>query len=519
MLNFFPAIQPWSYLYTDMKSQIPVGTFYLYATHLLPRSVKPNEFWLVTDYFDTITISINDKVMGQLRPRARVQRVFLSLYEPPTPNLIKVENGVDAPVYLKVVVTHVAKEIEVAARELYTVAGRQVEEYADLLSSPWTNFILDYQLPWRSKLPNIRSLRILANKIVGNVLFGPGGSEGYVQDLVTAFSCSTPVVTEPKNPQEWQPDVYQPLTSGYDVAGFDFHVWFTNPCLVKWAAFLKLQQNTKSYDLLKVHEDALTIAPHDTDFYEHHQTNNLRAGCTVLDELISLGCMDGLVAVGILNFKSQPSLCAYAEPFDMVVEAPGIGGRFFDSGPEFDAFPIVTETVTVPAIAPFEAQLAHVPLPLTPGGYGSATLVDLTTSTTLTPVAPPPPPPVTLPASVTVPDTGLLTFDAAEAGNQVRVDYSYTVLLDDIYDIDLLTDYWVGTSTVKRFDFGKCLDGYPTTCVAPENANCCTDAPDVVLMQALDCQSVVVSPVTPNNPLFGGDNPGILMNPYFDLLA
>lgn len=519
MLNFFPALMPWSYLYADMKSQLPVGSFYLYATHLLPRSSKPSEFWLVTDRFETVTVSINGKVMGQLNPKHKVQRVFLSLYEPPAYNQVKIENGVDAPVNLKVATTHVAKEIEVVARELYQYAGRTVENYSNLITSPWSGFLLDYQLPWRQRLPNIRSLRIMSTKMLGNVLFGPGGTNGGVLDLVSAFTSTTPVVTEPKNPFQWQPDVYQPVTSGFDVGGFDFHVWFTNPCLVRWAAFTKLRQNIKTFTFTRIHEDAVTLAPQGTTFYEQHQTNNFKAGCSVLDDLLLLGCMDGIVVAGSLHLLSQPSICAYAEPFDREVERPGVGGRFFDSGPEFDAFPLVSETITVPAGAPFEVQLTHVPLPLVPGGYGAAGLYNLTTLVGLTPVAPPAPPPVTVPASVTVPDTGLLTFDAAEASNQVLVNYNYTVLLDDIYDVDLLTDYWVGTSTVKRFDFGKCLDGYESKCVLPGDANCCTNTPDVVLLQGMDCQSGVVSSVTPNNPLFGGDAPGILMNPYFDLLA
>jgi hypothetical protein len=431
MLNFFPALPPWSYLYADMKSQLPVGSFYLYTTHLLPRSSKPSEFWLVTDRYETVTVSINGKVVGQLNPKSKVQRVYLALYEPPTSNQVRVENGVDAPINLKVVTTHVAKEIEVVARELYQYAGRTVERYSDLISSPWVSFILDYQLPWRQRLPNIRSLRIMSTKMLGNVLFGPGGTNGGVLDLVSAFTSTTPVVTEPKNPAQWQPDVYQPVTSGFDVGGFDFHVWFTNPCLVRWAAFVKLRQNTKTFTFTRIHEDALTLAPLGTTFYEQHLTDNFKAGCSVLDDLLSLGCMDGIVVAGVMHFLSQPSICAYAEPLDLEVVAPGVGGRFFDSGPDFDA-----------------------------------------------PVA-----------------------------------------LDDIYDVDLLTDYWVGTSTVKRFDFGKCLDGYSSGCSLPADANCCTDAPDAVLLQGLDCQSGVVSPVTPNNPLFGGDNPGILMNPYFDLLA
>lgn len=525
MLSFFPAIYPWTYLYTDMKDILPVGSFYSYTNNILPRGANPNEFWLVTDRDDAVIITINGKVVGRLYPRSRVQRIFLGLYDPPAFNDIKVDNGVDAPVYLKVVVTHVAKELEVGARELYAYAGRTVEKYSDLIASPWASFIADYQLPWRKELPNVRSLRMMSVKMIANTLFGKGGGDQGVKDFLSAFTTTTPVVVGPKNPSVWQPSLYQPISSGFDNFGFDIHTWIPNACIVKWAAFLKLRDNVaESFDIYKFSEESIFVAPLGTEyispdspvFFEQHLTPSTGEGCTLLDEILALGCMDNITCAGALKFKSQPAICAYAEPFDRQVERPGIGGRFFDSGPTFDAELSGTETVIVPLVPPYEVQLAHTALVLTGGGYGDVTLYDVTASVALTPEAPPAPP--SGPGFVTAPIDGLLTFDPAEAGHTVRVDYLYTVSLDSIYDIDLMTDYWVETSLVKRFDFGCFLDAYPTQCLLPADTNCCIQAPDTVLLSTLAYDNSVTSPVTPNNPLFGGDVPGLLENPYFNVL-
>lgn len=87
--------------------------------------------------------------------------------------------------------------------------------------------------------------------------------------------------------------------------------------------------------------------------------------------------------------------------------------------------------------------------------------------------------------------------------------------LDGTYDVDLLTNFWVGTSTTKRFDFGICLDSYTTLARDPDEFSCCEDGPDASVFSTMAIDEDTTSAVTPINPLFGGDDPGLLGNPYF----
>jgi len=436
MLEFYPAYVPWTFPAYQMTQSVPAGIFYLHAEYNMPRSTKPSRFLLATDRSDPVNIEINDVDMGTIIPTKDEQSVFLDLFEPPAINFITVSNGVDEPVHLQVVVTYMASVFELIAREEYEVAGRINEKYFNLLTSPWNAFILEYQLPWQStSLPDIRSLRIMSVRMLGNTLFNSSGTQGGVTDFVSAFTATTPVWKGAKNPQLWQPDLYQPVTSADDAYGYEAHIWVPNLCLAKWHAFMRVINNVdNAYALVHGFEDKAVVQAVNADLYEQHLFDNLSPNCTVTALLDYLGCLDNIVVAGRVDLTCEVAICAFATPFDQVVEHPGIGAyQHFDSGTDFD------------------------------GDYGP---------------------------------------------------------FDTIYDVDLLTDYWLGTTTKKSFDFGKCLDGYPTTASQrAEDVNCCMEGPDTVIFTTMGLEDTVTSTVTPNHPIFGGDTPGLLDNPYFDKLA
>lgn len=88
---------------------------------------------------------------------------------------------------------------------------------------------------------------------------------------------------------------------------------------------------------------------------------------------------------------------------------------------------------------------------------------------------------------------------------------------DGIYDVDLLTNFWVGSSTSKRFDYGTCLDSFTTLAQDPNETSCCEEGPDVTLFTTMAIEEATTSAVTPPNILFGGGDPGLLVNPYFGI--
>jgi hypothetical protein len=433
MLNFYPRIYPWTFYADDMTGDIPPGEFYTSAEERLPRTTKPTAFTLHTDRSDPVTIVVNGQTFGTVIPKSELTTVYLRLFDPPSVNYVTAENGVDEPSYSSVATTYMNTLMELAARESYSYAGRTTEKYYRLLTSRWASFILESQLPWRKYLPEIRSMRILAVKSIGMGLFNNPGLQEGVEDYLSAFVQSTPVFKETRNPSVWQPNVIQSVTSGEDVFGFEAHVWIPNLCLGRWLAFSKLFNNLRPYYKMQhFGEGTITLATEDSDVYQTHLFDTLGRGCSVRALLQDLGCMDSIFVTCNVDITSEVTICAYANPMDQIVEAPGIGGQHFDSGTDFD------------------------------GDYG---------------------------------------------------------LFDNTYDVDLLTDYWIGTNLKKTFDFGKCLDVYPTTAVLPGDANCCMSGPDTVELTTLDCAESVVSTVTPNHPIFGGDAPGLLDNPYFDLLV
>lgn len=440
-LDCFPRIYPWSYITDALTEQIPEGRFYLSADQRVPRSSKPTEFTLQTDNSDPVEIIINDVSQGTVIPDKAFQPIYLQLFDPPSLNRIIVRNGVDEPVYMLVASTYMNSGMEMVAREEYEYAGRVIEKHFYLLSSPWTSYIAESVLPWSNKhFPDVRSLRILSVKMAANTLFNNSGTEGGITDMVSAFSSTTPYWKSAENPNVWQPDLYQPVTSADDHAGFECHVWMPNLCVASWLNFVKLVNNARDYyTFTAVSNSAVTVLADGTEnedgigVFEQHLFNSSGSGCSVRKLLEALGCLDSLVVAVSLALTSEVAICVYANPFDTFVESPGIGGNYFDSGLAFD------------------------------GDFGP--------------------------------------FDSS-------------------YDIDGLTDFWIGASTKKAFDFGKCFDSAPNTAsVLPENVNCCIEGPDTVNFNTMALDDTTTSAATPFHPLFGGEDPGLLSNPYFDELA
>ena len=432
MLDFFPIPAAFDDYYQGMVDEVPAGSFYLQAITTLPLSIKKAKFFLITDSAFHVNIYNNNKLVHTHIPRGKLDTVELLLYSAPGLNYITVQNNVDEPVRIIVAATHIAKQYYIYAKELYEFAGSTVDHYNNLIHSVWSSFLVEYQLPWGEILPDVQSMKSFAVKTTANCLYGEYGQEGGVTDLVTGICSSTPVISAPVNPETWQPHLYQPQSSGKDVAGFDFHVWLPNICLTRWLAFITLMNNRDDYEFLDVNENKVVLQKVGSDLPEQHLFDNLNTNCSIRGLLDFLGCMDAIAAAGLVRLWCKAAICAWSTPMDMTVEFPGIGGGFFDSETDFD------------------------------GDYGP---------------------------------------------------------FDTIYDIDLFTDYWVGVSTVKHFDFGACFDTYSSVVKAKENTDCCHEGPDTILLETELIEYSVISPVVPLNPLFGGDASGLLYNPYFGVIS
>lgn len=520
MLRLIPAsyLLPWDYIYTNLLNVVPAGTAYFQQLTVLPYSdVKPTEFLVITDHFVTTKIYLNNQLIGSFVPTSGIFRLSISLNPPPLGNDLVADNGVDEPAIFSCAATTHAGFYEAWAQELYQYLNYTIETYFNAMNSPWATFFVEYQLPWKHLLPDVVELRILAVKLAANCLFGEFGENGGVTDLISSFCLSTPAVIRGTNPELYQPDLFNPTLSGSDATGFEAHVWFMNKCLNRWLAFTTLLGNLDCFVVKRVSEDVVIFQLAGTDLYKQHLFDTTGTDCSVLSLIDFLGCLDRWSVTGDLVLRSYPSFCFFATPFDQVVMPPGIGGTFFDSGVAFDSVLSAAETVVVPAFpGPYTVTLIHhtlVPMPL---GYGDADLFDVTASIVLTPEAPPAPP--SGPGAVTVDPDGTLTFDAAQAGDTVTVQYRYHRTLDGRYDIDVLTDYWVGTG-ITHFDSGGCLDSYGNSHgQAWNNTDCCAQGPTTELLCTTRIECNTTAAVSPINPLFGGVPFGLLANETFNAL-
>jgi hypothetical protein len=432
MLFVIPAsnLNPWDFIYQNLLDEIPAGRAYFQGLEMLPRTGKPQEILIFTDHFVETRVYINNAPVRNFVPASSVTRLKVRLLDPPHANRFAVYNGIDEPALLTVVTSHAAAHFQAWARQLYEFSGYTYEKYWSSMRSPWATFFVEYQLPWKSYLPDVRELRILSVKMAANTLFGEFGSEGGVKDFISAFTVSTPSIVPAKNKPTWQFDLFQPYRSGDDVAGFKCHFWSANVCLSRWAAFITYLDNVDAYRLGTVTEDVVKFYhANDPTKWEQHWFEPTGRECSVSGLVDYLGCMDNVTVSCYVDLASCPTICAWSHPFDSQVEYPGIGAtRFFDSD---------------------------------------------------------------------------LPFDSG-------------VDLDSTYDIDLLTDYWVGASVSNSLDAQSCFDTYNAPVQTLTNSDCCRTGPDTSVFVTTATEVNTTTKEDPHNPLYGGSDLGLLANPAFN---
>lgn len=557
MLDFFPQFSPWDYIYQNMLEDIPAGTFYTQALDMTPRTSGKTQFVLLTDNSDMVRISVNGQEVLRHIPSSQFELIPIDLADPPGASFITASNGIDPQVNIAVASTNIAKHLFVNAREIFEFSGFWTQKIFNLIRSPWTSFLVEYQLPFKDVLPDNRigkSWRAMAVRMSAVTLFNESGTQGGITDLATAFGMSTPVVDVPVNPLIWQPDLYQPQTSGHDVGGFQFHSWYPNLCVNQWSAFSKFINNIDQWSVQVKAEEAIIIKQRDMDdFYQQHLFLTVDdPSCTITGLFDFLGCFDNIVVSGQTFLTGIFGICAWNKPFDEQVENPGLGGEFFDeeetfdtgshNQPDFinevttdDSGGLLSESLTLATEIRTDYN-AH-DLDATPtwhhaagGSYQVTAAIpsDLPTLITfcldlqtqyalhLADVLMHFPDDTTNTLTIVVPSdlptcTSLLNDFKAKFNNHL-IDGHF----DSIYDVDQLTDFWVGISTTLRFDSGGCLDSYSQTIRPTKDTSCCSGSPDGLVFSTLVTEMSVVSPVSPTNPLFGGDDPGLLNNPYFN---
>ena len=314
---------------------------------MVPQGTKPTEFLLFTDRYSdpyssstdkgyTVSIFVNGQLLKTLVPISAITRIKMFLSPPPSPNYITVKNGIDENVNLSVVCSHPSTHLQAMARENYAFMWNLIDRYFAAMRSPWATFFVEYQLPFKELLPDIRELRILSVKMLANSLYGEYGLQGAIPDVISAFSVSTPAIIGSENKELFQPDLFQPVFSGEDVSGFEAHVWFANTCFNHWLAFTTLMNNVDAYSLKQANEDSVIVNLVGTEINQQHLFNTTGPSCSITGLIDSLGCMDNIVATLATHITSRPAICVFANPFDKMVVKPGIGGGHFDSGKLFD---------------------------------------------------------------------------------------------------------------------------------------------------------------------------------------
>ena len=554
-LDFYLAPVLHDYIRDSMSLEIPPGQFYLQdLSDMVPRSALPTPFALETTTASPVDIWINGRLAKTHVPRGERDIISLSLAEPPAVNHIKVENGVDAPVSLTVTATYMTTIMDAMASQLYEVAERVNDKYFNLWTSPWATFVIEWLIPWQQALPDVRSLRSMSLKAAANTMFGEQGTDGGIRDMVSVFTSTTPVVVESANPTLWQPHTHQPYTSADDQLSWDFHVWLPNLCLQRWSALIDYVGNTDTYDFVRFNEDVVLVRQAGTEFYQQLLFDNTGPSCSMRGLLDAAGCMDRLTLAGAMELTAQPSFCVFANPFDMQVELPGIGGEFFDEDVTLDLASHNTPDVTnkLTTVDAFD-QGSAVALATeigtdynahdldgaptwhdAPGGAHQITAVvpiDLTTlrafciDTQTVFLAHQLDATLHSPADTIHVLSYIITVASTLAEvilflNDFKVKYTKHQTsdhFDGLYDIDLLTDYWVGTSTSHRLD-GGCLDVATDIPLLPKDQECCGEGPATNLLSTVCMDLADSASVKPLHPVYGGDDPGYLPDPYFGVL-
>lgn len=471
-LRIIPVTVAYEKFYSDLLASIPAGNQWHRAEVVVPNSFDPTPFIIEGNVGDVVEVYVNDAFVTSLTLTSPSEQIGLNL-EHSKKNFIYVRSAAGSDLTL-VVSANYATLLKGYAEEFFFNVGVKFDDAENQLNSQLSLRSVEHQIDFQEYLPPTRSLRSLAGKMAVRALINESGSTRGVDDIVAAASHTTPlVVPTTVDLSTYEPSVYPVFSGAHDEGGFEFHVWTPNICVGTWAAFIKLMDNVGSdiAELKSVSDEKVSLSylgrreSHDFDFET--------SACSIVN-LLTQDCLPIVVSVALL-VESELAFCVWRYPFDVVVET-SLGRPRLDSRELYtDIFPVgsfsldVTGSVTGFAGAAY-ASLAQNPYSLmlvtTVGSPTSILSASLAGGTDYIVI------PSGIPTrTVIVRYIGAVPFDSG-------------IPLDNVEEADPLSDGWIGTPLVDRFDGGRCLDTMIPETSLYADLDCCFTSPAASLLTA-----------------------------------
>jgi hypothetical protein len=471
-LRIIPVTTAYETLYAELLASIPAGNQWHRADVIVPNSFDPTPFIIEGNVGDVVQIYLNDAFVTSITLTSQAEQVGIRL-EHSKKNFIYVRSAAGSALLL-VVSANYATILKGYAEDYFFNVGVKFDDAENQLNSELSLRSVEHQIDFQEYLPPTRSMRSLAGKMAVRALINESGSTRGVDDIVAAASHTTPlVVPTTVDLFTYEPSVYPVFSGAHDEGGFEFHVWTPNICVGTWAAFIKLMDNL-GYDIAElqsVSDEKVSLAY--LGRTESHGFDFETDACSITS-LLTQDCLPIVVSVA-LTIEAEIAFCMWRYPFDVVVES-ALGRPRLDSRDVFaevlaaGAFTLDATGAVTGIVGAAYATLAQNPYSLilvttvgAPTTILSASLVSGTNYLVL---------PAGLPSgSISVRYVGALPFDSG-------------IPLDGAEEADPLSDGWIGTPLVDRFDGGHCLDTMVPETSLYEDLECCFTSPAATLLTA-----------------------------------
>ncbi len=293
-----------------------------------------------------VEIYVNGRLITRVDPDTQTSIVNLALVR--GVNDVLVKQGYDS-YQTRLWALNYAVWMESFADETYSniesaTDSNGIEVYEQHFRSFFSTRLTEHQALFSDLLPSTIAYRTLLGKIAVRSLINESSSTRGVEDILSASTTSTPIVTT--DIATTSVEVPNPVYSdARDFGGYTFHYWLPNSCSAAWHGFVRLidtmLDDTQLFPL-STSEAKVSIRHEGTKFDLFFDTE--AAECKDLEDECAV---DSHIWVRVTSYLPI-YICPWVHGFDVAVTRPLGRFRFDQNVPWDSAYPLDSLEATVP---------------------------------------------------------------------------------------------------------------------------------------------------------------------------
>lgn len=181
-------------------------------------------------------------------------------------NYVSVENTTDGKAEYMIGASTIGLIHEAIAIDIFDRLVDPLNEHEADISNPLSSRLLEWLLPFADILPDVRTPRLVATRVLLRCLLHETSSERGVRDFLAAFGYNNPLFIKQSSSSVLEPVTHPIFKRAQDFGGYDVHVWLPNVCENNRSVFVSMVNNIRELYSLKALSEEEIVYRYNEEF-------------------------------------------------------------------------------------------------------------------------------------------------------------------------------------------------------------------------------------------------------------